>query len=264
MKCHQVRWLHLVSEGPGRLALVASAHTVFNISNAGWSAIAACGGLLLAIAAAIFGYRQFGEARRSREEQAQPYVAIYMEPSEADAQAINLVIRNFGATAAQDIHVAIEPPPKQYAGHVTDLKVPSVIHTLVPGQDWTTFWDTAIARNSDEIPRHHTATIGFKDTRGRELGPYTFDLDWNAIMDRGYLVTYNMHELARAVRDIRDLYRSRGDSGHAKVMAYDGDAHDERERERWERISEEREQERQQREKEQTDEPGRSDGDEAS
>jgi len=226
--------------------IATTAHTFLDISDAGWSAIAACGGLVLAIAAAIFGYRQFREARRTREEQAQPYVAIYMEPTEADPSAVDLVIKNFGATAAQDIHVTIEPPLKQYAGgHVADIKVPSLIRTLVPGQDWRTFWDTARARTSEEIPRHHTVTIDFEDTRERRLGPYNFDLDWDAVIDRGYLVTYGMHELARAVRDIRDLLKNRGDLSSHHVMSFDGDAHNEQEHERWEQVVKEREREQQ-------------------
>jgi hypothetical protein len=229
--------------------VVAASHTFLDVSSGAWAAIAAWVGLLLAFAAAGFAWVQLREARRTREEQAQPYVAMYMEPTEADPQAIDLIIKNFGATAARDIHVTIEPPLKQYAGgQVTDIKVPSVIRTLVPGQDWTTFWDTAIARNDDAIPKHHRATIDFEDARGRKLGPYTFDLDWGAIMDRGYLVTYGMHELAGAVRDIRDLLRNRGNTDHHRVVAYDGDERDRQEREQWERVR--REQEEQQRQQE--------------
>jgi hypothetical protein len=227
--------------------VATTAHTFLDISNGGWSAIASCGGLLLAIAAAIFGYRQFSEARRTREEQAQPYVAIYMEPTEADPHAVDLIIKNFGATAAKDVHVTIDPPPEQLAGgEITDVKVPSLIRTLVPGQEWTTFWDTAIARNNaEDVPKRHTATISFTDLRGRKLGPYTFDLDWDAIIERGWIVTYGMHELARAVRDIRDLLKNRGDLSNHHVMSFDGDAHNEQERERWEQVVKEREREQQ-------------------
>jgi hypothetical protein len=229
------------------MAPVTAAHTLFNISNGGWSAIAACGGLVLAIAAAIFGYRQFREARRTREEQAQPYVAVYMEPTEADPAAVDLVIKNLGATAAKDIHVTVDPPPKKYAGgEATDVTVPDVIRTLVPGQDWRTFWDSARFRANDEIPKHHSATIDFEDSRGRKLGPYTFDLDWDAVLHRGYLVTYGMHHLSKAVGDIRDLLTKRGDWSSHRVMTYDGDAHNARENERWEQAAQEQENEQEQ------------------
>ncbi len=221
--------------------MTTASSTLLHISNGGWSAIAAWVGLLLAVAAAIFGFVQFREARRIREEQAQPYVAMYMEPAEADPQAVDLIIKNFGATAAKDVRVKIDPPLKQLAGgETTDVKVPSLIRTLVPGQSWTTFWDTAIARNTVEgVPKTHTATITFRDARGRDLGPYTFDLDWDAIIERGWIVTYGMHQLAGAVRDVRDLLKNRGDLGTHHVMSYDGDAHNQRERERYEQHTKE-------------------------
>ncbi len=59
------------------------------------------------------------------------------------------------------------------------------------------------------------------------------------------IVTYGMHELARAVRDIRDLLKNRGDLSNHHVMSFDGDAHNEQERERWEQVVKEREREQQ-------------------
>lgn len=221
---------------------MATTQTFLDISNGGWAAIAAWVGLLLAIAAAIFGYFQFREARHVRAEQAQPYVAVFMEPTEADPNAVDLIIKNFGATAARDIEITIEPPPKSSMnGSVEDLKVPNTIHTLVPGQQWSTFWDTTFHRKDQGLPVHHTATISFKDLRDRRFGPYAFDLNWEQILDRGWIVTHGMHQLAGAVREIRDVYKKRGDSQYTRVLAYSGDEHDRREREYWEERRKEHE-----------------------
>jgi hypothetical protein len=225
--------------------VATTAHTFLDISDAGWSAIAACGGLLLAIAAAIFGYRQFREARRTREEQAQPYVAISMEPTEPDPNAVDLIIKNYGETAARDVEIEFDPPLKSSLAP-EDVKVPGIIHTLVPGQAWTTFWDTAIQRKDSELPDHYTATIRFKNMRGKQLGPYTFDLDWNQIIDRGWIVTHGMHALATAIREIRDEYKHRGDRSYSHVLVYSGDERDRRERERWEQVTKEQQQEQEQ------------------
>ncbi len=222
--------------------------TLLHISNGGWSAIAAWVGLLLAVVAARYAWSQYSAARQTRDEQAQPYVAIYMEPTEADRNAVDLIVKNFGATAARDIAITIEPPLKSSLNaEVDNVNVPSVIRTLVPGQQWSTFWDTTFHRRDRGLPTHHTATIQFKDSRNRTLGPYTFDLDWDAILGRGYIVTYGTHHLAGALREIRDLlkgWRAPGADG-LRVLAYSGDEHDKRNRERWEQHVQEQEQRQQ-------------------
>jgi hypothetical protein len=217
--------------------------TLLNISNGGWSAIAAWVGLLLILAAALVAFFQLQDARQLRREQAQPYVVIYAEPTEADPNAVDLIIKNFGATAAKDIEVTIDPRPQMSAGgSVDDVEVPSLIRTLVPGQEWSTFWDTTFNRKDKGLPSHHTATIRFRDSRNHTLGPYTFDLDWDQILGRGWLVTHGMHQLADAVRDIRDLLKSRGDGNSMRVLAYSGEEHDKRQRERFEQFQEQQRQ----------------------
>jgi hypothetical protein len=67
--------------------VATTAHTFLGISNGGWSAIAAWVGLILTVIAALYAWSQLREARQTRNEQAQPYVAIYMEPSEPDPNA---------------------------------------------------------------------------------------------------------------------------------------------------------------------------------
>jgi hypothetical protein len=232
--------------------------TILDISNGGWSAIAAWVGLLLAVIAARYAWSQYSAARQTRDEQAQPYVAIYMEPTEADRNAVDLIVKNFGATAARDIAITIEPPlQSSLNAEVDKVNVPSVIRTLVPGQQWSTFWDTTFHREDRGLPTHHTATIEFKDSRNRTLGPYTFDLDWDAILGRGYIVTYGMHQLAVAVREIRDLLKGWRTPGAdaLRVLAYSGEEHDRQRQEHFQqRIREQQEREQQDSE----DEPGSS------
>jgi len=223
-----------------------TAHTFLEVSSGGWAAIAAWVGLLLLAAAAIVAFFQLRLGQRLREEQAQPYVAISMEPTEPDPNAVDLIVKNYGATAAREVEISFDPPLKSSLAP-EDVKVPSIIHTLVPGQEWTTLWDTAIHRKDSGLPEHYTATITFKDMRGNQLGPYTFDLDWNQIIDRGWIVTYGMHALATALREIRDEYKHRGDRSYSHVLVYSGDERDRRERERWEQVTKEQEQEQQER-----------------
>jgi hypothetical protein len=215
--------------------MASASHTLLDVSNGGWAAIAAWVGLLLAVMAAVFAFFQFREAQRLRAEQAQPYVVIYTEPTEADPNAVDLIIKNLGATAAKDIEVAIDPPPQMsVGGSVDDVQVPTLIRTLVPGQAWSTFWDTTYSRKDKGLPSHHTATVRFRDSRNHTLGPYTFDLDWDQIIGRGWIVSYGMHQLTDAVRDIRDLIRHRGDTRYTYVLSYSGEEHDRRQREHYE------------------------------
>ena len=231
--------------------------TLWHVSNGAWSATAAWVGLLLAVLAARFAWSQFREARRTRDEQAQPYVAIYMEPTEAAQNAVDLIIKNFGATAAREIEITIEPPlNSSINGEVDKVKVPNLIRTLVPGQQWSTFWDTTFRRKDRGLPKHHIATIRFKDSRNRTLGPYIFDLDWDAILGRGYIVTHGMHDLAKALMEVRDTYKQRGDTQYTHVLAYSGEEHDKRERERFELIVREQQELQQDGEDEQQGEGG--------
>jgi hypothetical protein len=238
----------------GRVAS-GTASTFLEISNGGWSAIAAWAGLLLVAVAALVAFFQLRLGQRLRAEQAQPYVVIYAEHNEAHPHCIELSVKNFGATAARDITITIDPPLQRSAGgEIEDVKGPNQIRTLVPGQEWRTFWDTTIHREELSMPSRYTATIKFSDSRGRKLGPYTFDLDWGQMMDRGWIETYGIHQLAEAVRETRDLLKNRGDHNHMRVLAYSGEGHDKRERESWEKR-------RQQREREQREGEGEGEGD---
>lgn len=235
------------------LGYVASStvSTFLDISDGGWQAIAAWVGLLLIAVAALVAFFQLQLGQRLRAEQAQPYVVIYAEHNEAHPHFIDLIVKNFGATAARDISITIDPPLKRSAGgEIEDVKGPSLIRTLVPGQEWRTFWDSTIHRAELNMPSRYTATIEFNDTRGRRLGPYTFDLDWDQIMDRGWIETFGMHQLAEAVREARDLLKNRGDHQHMRVLAYSGEEHDKREREFWEKRRQERERKQRERERE--------------
>lgn len=51
---------------------------------------AAVGTLIVAVVAVLAAFRQVAEARVLRQEQAQPYVAVYMEPSAATGDETNV------------------------------------------------------------------------------------------------------------------------------------------------------------------------------
>jgi hypothetical protein len=85
------------------------------MSAEGWTALAGVCGVLLALGAAIVGGWQLQEARRLRIEQAQPYIAVYADPSPAGSWVFDLVIKNFGRTPATNVRVQIQPDLKRAA-----------------------------------------------------------------------------------------------------------------------------------------------------
>jgi len=74
-------------------------------------------------------------------EQAQPYVAVAIEPLiGVDPKFQELVVKNFGATAAFNVRLESEPPMERAAVGGRALTLPT-LPTLVPGQDWRVLWD---------------------------------------------------------------------------------------------------------------------------
>ena len=75
-----------------------------------WSALAGWSTAVVALIAGGVAVGQLGEARQLRLEQAQPYVVAYMEPSAASTYFMDLVVRNFGTTAARSAKRALTTP----------------------------------------------------------------------------------------------------------------------------------------------------------
>ncbi|MCT7656829.1 hypothetical protein [Mycobacterium deserti] len=131
-----------------------------------WSAIAAWVAVAVGIVTVLVAGRyakqqvakaqeQIDEARRTREEQAQPNVVMYAEPNAVDWQLLEVVIKNFGTTPAYDIVPIVDPPLQSLPNMISDGKnyeipIPVSIPILAPGQEWRTFWDSAVERREKE------------------------------------------------------------------------------------------------------------------
>lgn len=205
--------------------------SLLNMSSLAWSAIAAWVGVGIALGAALVAVRQVKEARRLRSEQAQPYVAVYADPSPSSPKNIDLVIKNFGSTAATDVRVKFSPPPDSAVlKELSPISTPELIPILVPGQEWRTFWDATPARHAaSNLPHLYTADVAFQDSRRRQTFEFQFKLDWKAIMGRGFVRVYNVHDGARALTEIsKALGAATSTDGAINIVTRDGDALDER------------------------------------
>lgn len=229
-----------VSECPSRLSAVLATvwDWVAEIDADQWSAAAAGLTAIVAVIAGAVAIGQLGEARHLRVEQAAPYVVVVMEPSPAAQWVIDLVIRNLGATAATEVRVSIDPPirrtaPPSRQGEPELVTLPNAIPVLVPGQEYRTLWDTAIARKDSGLPDRHDAVVTFKDSRGNSAEPLPFVLDWSPLWLRDVVTVYTEHDAAKALREINGTLKAAKESGGGlAVVSRDGDAKDAKERER--------------------------------
>jgi hypothetical protein len=197
-----------------------------------WSAVGTWITLLVGGVALYFAKGQLNEASLAREqtkdlelEKSQPYVVLSMEES-TGPDYIDLVLRNYGQTAAHNVRVILDPAPKR-AYPAGDVKFPEVIPLLAPGQEWRTHWDAGSKRATAQLPQKHKGTVTYL---GIKNAPQSIEviLDWSIYNSHASNVKRGLHDLAKAVMDIRDTHEgwdeefSRGLAVHTR----DGDAKD--------------------------------------
>ncbi len=82
-----------------------------NLGAGGWLAIAAWAALVFGGIVLLVVNRQIKKNRALKLEQVRPQVAMFMEPHAVDWHIIELVVRNFGQTAAYDVRFDFVNPP---------------------------------------------------------------------------------------------------------------------------------------------------------
>jgi hypothetical protein len=202
-----------------------------------WSALATSSAVIVALVGGVIAFWQLRHTRSLRREQARPYVAVFLAPTRNESVIFDLVIKNFGATAATNIEVRITPQPERAIDkgdpNSPGLIVPDVIPTLVPGQEWRTIWDSAFARYDSDLPRRHDAIASYFDSYGKQH-TYPYVIDWSTLFDTEFARSYGVDDVAKALEDISKTMAKWTESVHGKlsVVARDGDAGDRREGER--------------------------------
>lgn len=209
--------------------------SILHLAPDAWTASATWAAVVVALVAVVVGRRQLQEARTLRKEQAQPYVTVFAEDSGSDPRLIDLVIKNFGKTAATDVRVVFSPPPDSALWRENPalaFMVPDVIPVLVPGQEWRTLWDfTPDRQAAKDLSDQYTATVTFNDSKGNPVdAEYRFVIDWRMLINRGFAKVYNMHDAAEALREISMVLRDVKAQHGIKVVTRNGDAIDDRAR----------------------------------
>jgi len=213
------------------------AATILGMSAGAWTAVATAA--LAAVTAVAVGVAiwvsngQLAEARQLRREQAEPHVVVYAEDSGAPFANIDLVVRNLGKTSAFDVVVKIEPPPESAARPPqAPLALPPSFRTLVPNQQWRTFWDSSRVRaraksQGQEYATDHIVTVSFKDSAART---YTWEgtVSWDAVAIGDVGQSNTLHELVEALERIESTLSSFKSNnifgGGLTVTVHDGDA----------------------------------------
>ena len=204
----------------------------YDITHAGpeaWLAWAAWLAIGITVLALIYLNRQLQRNRRAAAEQTRPHVAMFMEPHAADWHVIELVVRNFGKTAAYDIRFSFAQPPTVaryetasdgYAD-VVALQLPEELTVLAPSQEWRTVWDSAIDRAElgEGIESRFTGTVSYSDTPeeqkgwfGRRSKHHRFEnkvtLDWGDLPPVRRVELMTTHDLAKREKQKLELLRS--------------------------------------------------------
>ena len=204
-------------------------HGVTEVGSSTWLAWAAWALLALGVIALIFTNVQIKRNRRLAAEQTRPHVAMLMEPHAADWHVIELVVRNFGQTAAHDIRFSFPTPPtvaeyenaaNGYA-NIVELKLPSGLPVLAPGQEWRMVWDSALDRAEigNGIESRFTGSVLYYDRPEQPRGWRFWNgerpaletqvvLDWNALPPVQRIELMTNHDLAKREKQKLELLRS--------------------------------------------------------
>ncbi len=191
---------------------------------------------LVALFALFYARRQVKEARKSREltrelevERSQPYVVAFTEPSEATNLAIDLVIKNFGHTAARNVRISLDPWPMRSGrdGDGAKVGLPEELSILAPGQEWRTSWDWGPDRQESSLPDKHVGEVMFDGLNGAHLSSPVI-LDLGIYKPREWIEVRGIHDAAQALRDIRSTMQKWSESPRGlSVIVRDGAAKDE-------------------------------------
>jgi hypothetical protein len=195
-----------------------------------WVAIALWVIVILGLAALIYAHRQLKRSRELKLEVTRPHVAMYMEPHASDWHLIELVVRNFGETAAYDVQFAFVNPPTvaQYENehdgvvNIGELALPSTIPTLAPGQEWRTIWDSSLSRAElgGSIEWRFAGTVKYFDapapegkgrrklTNQRHAFQSKVVLDWDDLQPIQRVELMTGHELAKREKQKLELLRN--------------------------------------------------------
>lgn len=197
---------------------------------AGWAAVAAWATVIIAGVAAIFAKHQVDLARKTREDQAQPFVVADFERSKAGRIFMDLVIRNTGTTIATNVKVVFDPPLESTLSSQTKFPLAEApiitkgIPTLPPGREYRMLFEQMPDRHKSDLPRSYDAVVTFDDTFGK-THTMRYRLDLDIYYSHTNLEIYGEHDAAKALREIQSTLKSWSQRSGMRVWTRDEDAY---------------------------------------
>lgn len=151
-----------------------------------------------AIITAVIAVIALASTARDSRERSRPLVMALFRMAEHSDTAFELIIRNYGTSAARDLHVSFDPPlsEKDRADDLTDTvakRYDATIALLPPGSELTNTWWRGKNTGANELvnglntPEEVSVTVSYKGNRIRRYQD-TFPLHADLIK----LTTYSV------------------------------------------------------------------------
>ena len=192
-----------------------------------WTALGTCAYALIAGIAAVVVYFQVREARRTREDQARPFVIVDIQPSPVWWNIFNLVIENVGTTLARDVAISFTPElstsQKDY-DLANSALIKEGIPSLPPRRRIQVLFDVSHERKKTDLPMRYEAEVSFKDARGRQQESLRYVIDLGYLYGLHRVEEYGLHHAAKALREINStMQKWTGRQGRLDVWTRDED-----------------------------------------
>ncbi|OBI49734.1 hypothetical protein A5707_16055 [Mycobacterium kyorinense] len=203
-------------------------HEVTGAGSNTWVALGSWAVLAVGVFALLWANQQVRRNREVTIEQTRPHIGMSMEPHGADWHVIELVVRNFGKTAAYNIRFSFPRPPTVAAyentsdGYtdVVEMKLPEELATLAPNQEWRVVWDSVLnrAKLGDDIEPRFAGAVTYYDRpedrpawkfwqRKRRPFETKVVLDWDALPPVRRVELMTTHDLASREKEKLELLR---------------------------------------------------------
>ena len=195
-----------------------------------WTAAGTVATAVVATLGAGFAAWQVWEFRRTRDEEARPFVIVDIQPSPVDIRLMNLVVENVGRTVARNVRLSVESPLES---SLPDLPPPSDsilltegIPMMPPGRRIEPLLDRRNERDSADLPQRYDVTVELDDARGRRQEPQKYVLDLTQLVGLRHVRLLGVHHVADALQTLANEYtRATDEQGRLKVWVRDEDRH---------------------------------------
>ncbi|MGD8202452.1 hypothetical protein ACQE98_17560 [Ornithinimicrobium sp. W1679] len=149
-------------------------------------------GGIAAIVTAMIAILALRATQRDSHDRTRPVIIVELQPAEHNTDAIDLVVRNYGLSAAFEVQVEFDPElcvPEHDGPYMTTYllrRYQRPLSLLAPGQELRNIWASYRDMGGEDLENHEptpdvaTAAVSYLDGQGRRYAQ-TFDLSIEAV-----------------------------------------------------------------------------------